>query len=171
MKKFFLLLITLAAFVSCKKSKVEKSVCSSPPLMMELDTSYLAMPSLITPNEDGINDELKLISKGILQATVSILNSKGEFVGVIKTIGGTWDGVNTGGKWANEVHDGEYECTVTATSVAGTEKTQIAMLSVLKDPSKYCPNNKDACSTESQWSNTFEIFNKQTPSGETFSCE
>ncbi|HEY1038077.1 MAG TPA: gliding motility-associated C-terminal domain-containing protein, partial [Bacteroidia bacterium] len=64
--------------------------------------SSIVIPNIFSPNGDGLNDELTIVSQGIKEMTIDIFNRWGQKVYVIDRPGQNWDGLLANGEAAAE---------------------------------------------------------------------
>lgn len=79
--------------------------------------SYLVIPNIFTPNNDGSNDVFKIDNNNIKEFSIKILNRWGKLQFESNDISNSWDGTNNGKK----VSDGTYYYIISATGIDGQE--------------------------------------------------
>jgi gliding motility-associated-like protein len=79
-------------------------------------TSYLILPNVFTPNNDGINDIYRPLLAGINTIKAVVFNRYGEIITTWDKVNGFWDGYTNSGQ---AVSDGQYFISVEATGFDG----------------------------------------------------
>jgi len=69
------------------------------------DSSGVTLPNIFSPNEDGINDVFRPITKGIYKLSAAVYNRFGTVIASWDRVNGFWDGRTTSGLPCS---DGEY---------------------------------------------------------------
>lgn len=78
--KFVPLICLLVFFASCGKYNIIHYGCESPCVYVKSDTNFLFMPNIFSPNGDGNNDYLAVISKGVSSIFIKIHDNAGTVV-------------------------------------------------------------------------------------------
>ena len=156
MKKIFLSIASLMLLISCGKTNVD-SCCTGSAQVATVDSAYIAVPDMFTPNGDGINDLLYARSKNISSVKFIIKDFWGK---VFETndvkIG--WNG-SYKGKPAKEK---SYSFTLDATTTSGQSLSLKGDICLIV---KNCVNGKlPNCNFDSPFVNG--VFDKNIPSGE-----
>lgn len=81
-----------------------------------VDSSWVIVPNVISPNNDGRNDTFRISSEGLIGLSVDIFNRWGQQVGDIRQVGMGWNGRTPSG---NEVPEGTYFYTLKADGIDG----------------------------------------------------
>lgn len=169
---------TFLVFTSCEKQKIKKKGCSDPPIYEVLDElnvifedsipCIIALPNVFTPNFDGINDQLGIITSCGLDS-YSIEVRKGT-TSVFKSNSVTerWDGVHNG-----VVQSGVMKYTITINFRGETSTYEGRVISLItdngvNDGEEYTINDCDKCLMESQFS--INGFDSNLPNGEADMC-
>lgn len=124
---FKLLFLISLFFIACKENapiSIYASCCSTNAIDAQIGTGKLYVPNVITPNSDGINDflhpfgsdEISIINKFEIKSGNTVLFLQENFPVNDREYG--WDGTFNG-----SVIKGVFSMIVTATDVAGTERT------------------------------------------------
>jgi len=80
------------------------------------DSSGVTLPNVFTPNEDGVNDIYKPVTKGITVLNAYVYNRYGTLITSWDRVNGFWDGSTTSGL---ECGTGEYFIILEATGFDG----------------------------------------------------
>lgn len=81
-----------------------------------VDSSWVVVPNVISPNNDGRNDAFRVSSNGLTGLSVDIFNRWGQQVGDIRQVGMGWGGRTPSG---NEVPEGTYFYVLKAEGIDG----------------------------------------------------
>lgn len=128
MKNLLLAILVLFVFSACNKTKIDKC-CTCTPQIVYVDSSFIAMPDLFTPNGDGINDQLQVITKNIVSLECSI---KKKFENVVYSwtdVNGYWDGKYNG----KNQREKAYFYTIEATTTSGNTLSLSGNIGVIRD--------------------------------------
>lgn len=140
--KNILLIITVlptVLFLSCTKMNLNGSGCSTAPITLSQDTSYLKFPNVFTPNGDGVNDWFVAEAHGsITNYELTILNNT-KIIYTTTQLPFGWDGTCNG----KLMKDGVYKYTVKAT-IQGVEKTHRSEVTLISFPER--SQNLNHCS-------------------------
>lgn len=79
-------------------------------------SSYLILPNVFTPNNDGVNDIYRPLLAGINTIKATVVNRYGEIITTWDKVNGFWDGYSISGQ---AVSDGQYFIYVEATGFDG----------------------------------------------------
>jgi gliding motility-associated-like protein len=93
------------------------------------DSSGVTLPNIFTPNDDGVNDVFRPITKGITSMMVWVYNRYGVTIANWDRINGSWDGYNTSGL---QCGSGEYFVVVEATGFNGKTYKQKGTLTLIR---------------------------------------
>ena len=93
------------------------------------DSSGVILPNIFTPNDDGVNDVFRPITKGITSMMVWVYNRYGVTIANWDRINGSWDGYNTSGL---QCGSGEYFVVVEATGFNGKTYKQKGTLTLIR---------------------------------------
>jgi gliding motility-associated-like protein len=93
------------------------------------DSSGVTLPDIFTPNNDGINDIFKPITRGIKTMTVFIYNRYGTLVNSWDKPNGFWDGYTTAGL---KCQDDVYFCVLEATGFDGKSYKMKGKITLLR---------------------------------------
>lgn len=155
MKKIVFVSLAILIFSNCNRTKIDKC-CSGAPQIVYIDSSYIAMPDLFTPNGDGINDQLLVISKNIVSSKFTITKRFGKVVFSSIDITTGWNGGNEKEK--------TYSYTVEATTTSGNTLSLSGDVAIIRDN---CANgNFEECFFATQFNSFSNTFDRNIPSNE-----
>lgn len=155
MKKILFLFLFFVVFSNCNKTNINKC-CSGTPQIASSDSSYIAMPDIFTPNGDGINDQLTVLSKNIVSFKCTITKRFGRVVFSTSSIGNPWDG--------GAEKEKAYSYTVEATTTSGNTLTLSGDIAVIRD--NCAKGNFQDCFFGSQFNYLTNSFDRNFPSNE-----
>ncbi|HEY0976629.1 MAG TPA: PKD domain-containing protein [Flavobacteriales bacterium] len=84
--------------------------------IVPVDSSWVTIPNVFTPNRDGHNDLFRVDGEGLLTLSVDIFNRWGQLVGRLTGVSQGWDGRSEGGE---PVPEGTYFIVLDAQGVDG----------------------------------------------------
>ena len=128
MKKLLLPLLALLLLMNCNKTNIS-NCCNGNPQVTAIDSSVIAVPDIFTPNSDGINDIMYVLTRNISALTFTITKRSGKKVFESTSISTGWDGT-VKGKFSKEK---EYKFTLTATTVNGKTLSLEGDLCLIRD--------------------------------------
>jgi gliding motility-associated-like protein len=132
--KNILLIITVlptVLFLSCTKMNLNGSGCSTAPLTLSQDTSYLKFPNVFTPNGDGVNDWFVPEVHGTVSGFELVVTNHLRTIFTVTNPQLGWDGTYNG----KLMKDGVYKYTVKAT-IQGVEKTHSSEVTLISFPER-----------------------------------
>lgn len=152
MKKIIFACIAVVFFSNCNKTRIN-DCCSGAPQITYVDSSYIAMPDIFTPNADGINDQLFVIHKNIVSSKLTIRKGRGEVFSTT-SISNSWDG----GREREKV----YAYTLEATTTSGNVLSLSGSVAVIRD--NCAKGNFEECHFATQFNYVSNSFDKNLPS-------
>ena len=152
MKNSLLAILGLVAFSTCNKTRIN-NCCTGTPQIVYVDSSYIAMPDIFTPNADGINDQLFVIYKNIVSSKLTIRKGTGE-VFSSTSITNSWDG----GSEREKV----YSYTLEAITTSGNVLSLSGDIAVIRD--NCAKGNFEECHFATQFNFFSNSFDKSLPS-------
>lgn len=152
MKKIIFACIAVVYFSNCNKTKINKC-CSGAPQIVYVDSSYIAMPDIFTPNADGINDLLFVIYKNIVSSKLTISKGTGD-VFTTTSITSPWNGGNKREK--------VYSYTLEAVTTSGKVLSLSGSVAVIRD--NCAKGNFEECHFATQFNYSTNSFDKNLPS-------
>ncbi len=93
------------------------------------DSSGVTLPNIFSPNDDGVNDVYKPITRGISSLKASVFNRYGALISSWDRVNGTWDGYTTSGL---ECSPGTYMIVVEATGFDGNTYKQKSTITLVR---------------------------------------
>lgn len=154
MKKIIFVFLVVLIFSNCNKTRIN-NCCSGTPQIVYIDSSYIAMPDIFTPNGDGINDQLFVIYKNIISSKLTIRKGTGE-VFSSTSITNAWDGGNQREK--------VYSYKLEATTTSGNTLSLSGEIAVIRD--NCAKGNFEKCHFATQFNYSSNSFDKNLPSYE-----
>lgn len=159
MKKILLAFLVFVLFSNCNKTSVNKC-CTGAPQIVYADSSYIAMPDLYTPNGDGVNDQLMVLSKNIVSLKCTITKRFGKVVSSWNDTNSSWDGKFNG----KDQREKTYSYTIEATTTSGNALSLSGDIAVIRDN---CANGSfEECFFATQFNYLTGSFDRYLPSGE-----
>lgn len=157
MKNSFLLLIFCFIFLlSCRKTNVNHC-CTGTGQLAAVDSSAIAMPDVFTPNGDGINDQLRVLTKNISSLKLTITR-RNKIVFETFDLSAGWDGTHSG----KNSKEREYSYEVMATTINGQSLSLSGDICIIRD--NCAKGNISDCFFSTQFNGS--SFDKNLPSGE-----
>ena len=152
-----IILATLAFIVFAGCNKINTKNCCAGGNVASVDSSFIAMPDIFTPNGDGINDILFVQNRNLSGLKLTI--SKGSKI-IFETTGTTsgWDGTYKS-KMSKEM---DYSYVVEAFTLSGKSLSLSGDICLIRDNCSKTPIVN--CCFASQFSGS--AFDKNIPSGE-----
>jgi gliding motility-associated-like protein len=95
----------------------------------EAEPATIVVPNVFSPNGDGRNDQLEVISTGIVELRMDIFNRWGQRMAGLTRVNERWDGRDMSGV---KVVDGTYFYTLEARDAQGTTFTRTGTVTVLR---------------------------------------
>lgn len=167
-QKLFLssaVLVMALLAIGCGKHKIQNKCCSEAHIFEKQDSAYIGIPNILTPNSDGQNDELAVMTKNIKEITITITEKRGIIHSKVYESTDTkamWDGTYKG----KIAKDGKYDIKVVGTSVAGNSFSKEGSVWLIRNPSDYCIDHLSNCAFSTQFDTTIKSFDLTKPSGE-----
>lgn len=141
MKTTILILLTCITLFSCNKSNCKS--CSLGKVAY-VDSAYIAVPDIFTPNADGINDLLIVIQRNITSVQFTIKhNNRVEFQSTSLSSG--WDGMYKG----KQAKEKTYSYNVQASTTSGRSLSLAGEICLIRDNCSKTPLS--ACAFASQF--------------------
>lgn len=100
-------------------------------ILLSVDTACVMAPNIFTPDGDGMNDQFVVVTKNIVELSVTVRNTGGEEVIAFNDLYPQWDGA---GHLPNEV----FTVSVEALSASGVTLSGTAPLTILAYGSDSC---------------------------------
>ncbi len=152
-----LFVLSCIVFSSCNKTNT-KNCCSGSEQTASVDSCVIAVPDIFTPNGDGVNDVLNVLTKNISSLTFTVKrNRKVLFETSNLSVG--WSGTFNG----KDSKEKEYSYTVEATTINGQHLSLSGSICIIRDN---CSRGElSNCHFGSQFNGT--NFDSALPSGET----
>ena len=134
MRNATFLLVLLIALIGCREDEVLPSV-PGPPWMghieLSVDSACVQAGNVITPNGDGINDELRVFTNNVSAVQITIFRMNGSTVFNSNALWPRWPD-------AASVDLGRYRLLVSATSLSGVQLTGWSFLDVMDYGANTC---------------------------------
>ncbi len=159
MKNILFAIVMLTIFSNCNKTNINKC-CSGAPQAVYIDSSYIAMPDIFTPNGDGINDHLIVFSKNIVSIELTITKRFGKVVFSSTDMYSYWDGKFNG----KDQREKSYSYTLEATTTSGNTISLSGDIAVIRD--NCAKGNFQDCFFGTQFNNLTNSFDRNLPSNE-----
>lgn len=155
--KILLAILAVIFLINCNKTNT-KSCCTGNPQVASVDSSFIALPNIFTPNGDGINDILYLRVKNISNLSFTVSKKLGRNIFLSTDINSGWDG-NYKGKPSKEK---DYTFTLEATTINGKSLSLSGNICLIRDNCAKGPLTN--CFFDNQFNGN--TFDSNLPSGE-----
>ena len=154
MKTTFLIVLACIILFACNKSNCK--YCSQGNVAA-VDSAYIAIPDIFTPNGDGVNDLLYVIQRNITSVQLTIKhNNRVEFQSTSLSTG--WDGMYK----SKQAKEKSYSYTVQATTTSGRTISLGGEICLIRDNCSKTPLS--ACAFGSQFNFISASFDPNLPS-------
>lgn len=88
------------------------------PEVVPVDSSWVLVPNVFSPNRDGKNDLFRVAGEGLQSLTLEVYNRWGQLMATLRQVGQGWDGTSDAGQAAPE---GTYYIVLDAKGVDGKQ--------------------------------------------------
>ena len=127
MKNALLILFAATLLMNCNKTNTTN--CCSGGHFAAVDSSYIGLPDIFTPNADGINDLLYVRTRNITSFSITISKSSRTVVFSSTNITSGWDGTYNG----KPCKEKDYSFVVQVTSTSGVAYNITGNICIIRD--------------------------------------
>ena len=143
-----LLAIVAISVCTCKKAKIKNRSCADDAAyFFENDSSFIALPNIFTPNNDGVNDVFQAFGKGIKESHISVSKSNLSKTKVFESTDPAfmWDGKFKGKAIAENI----YKYSIEVVFISGKQYSHEGTITLVIE--KFSGENCSKCAYGNQF--------------------